>query len=81
MENERMPRKLVAVLYADVAGYSRATAADEDESHRTLSDYLDLIAGTIADQHGQLMHYAGDAALARFEAAVDALACAQRIQA
>ena len=81
MENERLPRKLAAVLYADVAGYSRATATDEDESHRTLSDYLDLIASTIAGQHGQVMHYAGDAVLAMFEAAVDALACALRIQA
>ncbi|HLB31906.1 MAG TPA: adenylate/guanylate cyclase domain-containing protein, partial [Gammaproteobacteria bacterium] len=76
-----MPRKLVAVLYADVAGYSRSTASDEDESHRTLSDYLDLIAGAIAGGHGQVMHYAGDAVLAMFEAAVDALACASRIQA
>src|SRR3990172_1333149 len=81
MENERLPRKLAAVLYADVAGYSRATATDEDESHRTLSDYLCLIASTIAGQHGQVMHYAGDAVLAMFEAAVDALACALRIQA
>jgi len=35
MEN-RLPRKLAAVLYADVAGYSRLTGDDEDATHKTL---------------------------------------------
>ena len=33
---ERLPRKLAAILYADVAGYSRLTGADEDATHRLL---------------------------------------------
>ena len=37
---DRLPRKLAAILYADVAGYSRLTAADEDATHRTLSEYF-----------------------------------------
>lgn len=81
MADERLPRKLAAVLYADVAGYSRVTASDEDGAHRILSDYLDLIASVIAGRHGQVMHYAGDAVLAMFEAAVDALSSALHIQA
>ena len=40
---KRLPRKLAAILYADVAGYSRLTGEDEDATHRTLSEYLDLI--------------------------------------
>ncbi len=31
---ERLPRKLAAILYADVAGYSRLTGEDEDGMHR-----------------------------------------------
>jgi adenylate cyclase len=77
---ERLPRKLAAILYADVAGYSRLTGEDEDATHRKLSEYLDLISTTIGGHRGQVMHYAGDAVLAMFEAVVDALACAMAIQ-
>ncbi len=77
---ERLPRKLAAILYADVAGYSRLTGEDEDATHRRLREYLDLIAKTIEDHHGQVMHYAGDAVLAKFDAVVDALSSAVSIQ-
>ena len=56
---ERLPRKLAAILYADVAGYSRLTGDDEDATHLRLRDYLDLFAKTIENHHGQVMHYAG----------------------
>jgi len=78
--NERLPRKLAAILYADVAGYSRLTGDDEDTTHRILTDYLDLIAATIESEGGEVMHYAGDAVLARFSAVVDALSAAVAIQ-
>ncbi len=77
---DRLPRKLAAILYADVAGYSRLTGEDEDATHRTLREYLDLIANTIQSHRGQVMHYAGDAVLARFDAVVDALSSAVTIQ-
>jgi adenylate cyclase len=77
---DRLPRKLVAILYADVAGYSRLTGEDEEATHHTLSKHLDLIAGSIESHQGQVKHYAGDAVLAKFEAAVDALSCATDIQ-
>ena len=77
---DRLPRKLAAILYADVAGYSRLTGEDEDTTHRTLRDYLTLIASRIEAQRGQVMHYAGDAVLAQFSAVVDALGSALAIQ-
>lgn len=80
MEQERLPRKLAAVLYADVVGYSRLMGQAEDSTHRTLSDYLDLIAATVAARNGRVVHYAGDAVLARFDAALDALSCATQVQ-
>lgn len=78
--DDRLPRKLAAILYADVAGYSRLTGADEDATHRRLSTYLDLIASTIDMANGKVMHYAGDAVLARFDAVVDAVCCATDVQ-
>ena len=79
-DSERLPRKLAAILYADVAGYSRLTGEDEDGTHRRLTEYLDVIAATIENHRGRVMHYAGDAVLAMFEAVVDALSCAAHIQ-
>ena len=77
---DRLPRKLAAILYADVAGYSRLTGDDEDATHRALSEYLDLISEIIESHHGQVMHYAGDAVLAKFEAVVNAVSGATDIQ-
>lgn len=77
---ERLPRKLAAILYADVAGYSRLTGEDEDATHRALRNHLDLFAATIESQHGQVMHYAGDAVLAQFPTVLDAVLSAAAIQ-
>ena len=78
--DDRLPRKLTAILYADVAGYSRLTGNDEDTTHRHLSEYLDYISATIQAGRGQIVHYAGDAVLARFDAVIDALSSAVTIQ-
>ena len=52
---DRLPRKLAAILYADVAGYSRLTGEDEDATHLALSEYLDLISTIIESHGGQVM--------------------------
>jgi len=78
--SDRLPRKLAAILYADVVDYSRLTGTDEDATHRRLREYLDFISASVEGQHGQVMHYAGDAVLAMFEAVADALSCATTIQ-
>ena len=75
-----LQRKLAGILYADVAGYSRLTGADEDGTHRALSGHLDCIARTVQDHSGSVVHYAGDAVLADFPTASDALRCAVAVQ-
>ncbi len=77
---QRLPRKLAAILYADVAGYSRLTGEDEEGTHRRLSTYLDAISESIKNHSGQVVHYAGDAVLADFPTVTEALGCAVRIQ-
>jgi len=78
--DERLPRKLAAILYADVAGYSLLTGKDEDATHRKLSESLDLITTTIESNGGGVMHFAGDALLAKFGAVMDACYSAIVIQ-
>ena len=80
MDTDRLPRKLAAILYADVAGYSRLTGEDEDSTHRCLTAYLDIISKTVSSHRGQVRHYAGDAVLAQFSAVVDAISCAIAVQ-
>ncbi len=80
MADENVTRQLAAIVYADVSGYSRLTEADEIGTHRQLSASLDLIADRIRNSAGEVVHYAGDAVLARFQSVVAATNCAIGIQ-
>ena len=80
MNEQEVARKLVAILYADVAEYSRLTGEDEVGTHKQLSDGLDLISERIAAAGGHVVHYAGDAVLAEFTSVVTALETAVAIQ-
>ena len=80
MEPKPLERKLSAILYADVAGYSRLTGEDEEGTHRALSAHLDAITASIEKHNGTALHFAGDAVLADFATVSDALICAAAIQ-
>ena len=80
MADENVKHQLAAIVYADVSGYSRLTQADEIGTHRQLSASLDLIADRIRNSGGTVVHYAGDAVLARFQSVVAATHCAIGIQ-
>lgn len=73
-------RKLVAVFYADVAGYSRLTGQDEEGTHRRVMDVLDWVTKSIAQAGGTVLRYAGDAVLAEFSSAVTAVSTSIEIQ-
>jgi len=68
-----MERKLAAILYADVAGYSRLVGADEEGAHRLFRSHFDALKATIKDHGGRIVHTAGDAVLAEFASAIAAL--------
>jgi TolB-like protein/class 3 adenylate cyclase/Tfp pilus assembly protein PilF len=73
-------RKLAAILSADVKGYSRLMAADEEGTLRTLSAYRQEMTGRIAERDGRVVGTAGDSILAEFPSAVEATRCAVEIQ-
>jgi len=76
---EKLSRKLAAILYADVAEYSRLTGEDEEGTHRRLSEYLDAFTSEIGNKQGRVVHFAGDAILAEFPTVSDALTCAASV--
>ena len=80
MLESRLQRKLAAILYADVAGYSRLTGEDEEGTHRRVSSYLDVFKIAIQTHNGTVVHFAGDAVLADFPTISDALTCAVAFQ-
>ena len=78
--DKKLERKLAAIFYGDVAGYSRLTGQDEEGTHRILSSYLDVITDAIESHNGNVVHFAGDAVLADFSTVKDAIKCAVKAQ-
>ncbi len=73
-------RTLIAILAADIAGYSRLIAEDEDGTIRTLRAWREQVGALIAEHRGRLADFTGDNFLAEFPAARDAVECAIEIQ-
>ena len=76
-----MERRLAAILAADVVGYSRLMAAEEEGTLAGLRGLrAELIDPTIAKHHGRIVKLMGDGALVEFASVVDAVRCAVEIQ-
>ncbi len=73
-------RKLAAILSADVVGYSRLMAEDEDSTVRTLADYREEVGLLVRQHRGRVVDTAGDHLLAEFSTATDAVRCAVEVQ-
>ena len=73
-------RKLAAILSADAVGYSRLMAADEAATVETLKSYRDIIVRLVARRGGRVVNAPGDALLAEFPSAVEAVQAAIEIQ-
>ncbi len=81
MAEERVQRKLAAILAVDVVGYSRLMGEDEAGTLAKLKVHREeLVDSAIAESHGRIVKLIGDGALVEFASAVDALECAVTIQ-
>jgi class 3 adenylate cyclase len=80
MEAPRLERKLVAILAADVEGYSRHMERDEVATLATLSSHRLVVDELIASYGGRITGTAGDSVVAEFASVVEALDCALEIQ-
>ncbi len=73
MAEERVQRKLVAILAADVVGYSRLIRADEEGALSALNSLRkDIVDPKVAEHHGGIVKPMGDRMLAEFPSVVDA---------
>src|SRR5271155_3141086 len=81
MSEERVERRLAAILAADVVGYSRLMGEDEEATLAALKTLRrELIDPKVKEHHGRIVKTAGDGALVEFASVVDSVRCAVEIQ-
>jgi class 3 adenylate cyclase/tetratricopeptide (TPR) repeat protein len=73
-------RKIAAIMVADVVGYSRLVAEDEEEALSRLAAYRAVFNDFVVRFNGRIFNTAGDAVLAEFPSAVDAVRCGVDLQ-
>lgn len=75
-----MDKKLTTILCSDVIGFSRMMGEDEHLTLQKLDKCRSIIDPAIKNHNGRIFNTAGDAVLAEFPAATDAVKCAYEIQ-
>ena len=81
MTEERVERRLTAILAADVAGYSRLMGADEEGTLAALKMLRREVADPKIKEHrGRIVNTTGDGLLSEFASVVDAVRCAVEVQ-
>lgn len=73
-------RKLTTILCADVAGYSRFMARDEELSLRLLRAHREIFASVSSLHGGRIFNTGGDSILCEFASPVEAVRAATEIQ-
>jgi len=79
-KRERGDRRLVAIIAADIAGYSRLMSEDEAQTVRDLKAHQTIVLPMITKLGGRVIDTAGDGILAEFSSVVNAVECAVTIQ-
>jgi adenylate cyclase len=73
-------RKLAAIMFTDIVGFSRQMGADEPRMLRLLEVHNQLIQRAVIEHHGHVIKTIGDAFLVDFPSVVHAVQCAQQVQ-
>ena len=81
MADERVNRKLAAILAADVVGYSRLMGADEAGTLAALKRHRETVFDpAVAAHNGRIVKLIGDGAIVEFASVIDAVNCALSVQ-
>jgi len=76
MAAKQLSGKLAVILHADVVGSTALVQQDEQKAHARIQDSFQRFGSTISNYHGQVRELRGDALLAEFERASDAISAA-----
>ena len=73
-------RRLAAILFADVQGYSRLMGEDEEAAHRKTAAFIEIFRKQVKGYSGRIVQTRGDGVLAEFNSALNAVRFAVDIQ-
>lgn len=73
-------RRMAAILAADVVGYTRLIAEDEEGTLRQLAECRNVLGGFVMRHGGRIFNTAGDSVMCAFDTALDAARAAIEIQ-
>jgi class 3 adenylate cyclase len=76
-----LERRLATILMADVVGYSKMMGENEERTIEVLRGHREIFDEMLKIHRGRIFNTAGDAILAEFPSAVDAVRCATEVQA
>jgi len=79
-DEQKITRKLKAIMSADVKGYSLLMADNEIATIHTITSYREIMKTLIEQHKGRVVDSPGDNLLAEFQSVVDAVQCAVKIQ-
>lgn len=73
-------RKLAAILFADIVGYTALMQKDEPSANQLLEKFHFTLQTEVSEHNGQVINNYGDGCVCTFGSAVDAMNCAKAIQ-
>ncbi len=73
-------RKLAAILFADIVGYTALMQKDEITANQNLEKFHQTLNEIVGQYKGQIINNYGDGCVCSFDSAVDAMQCAKEIQ-
>jgi serine/threonine protein kinase len=76
---EEAVRKLAAIMFADIVGFSQMMGKNEDQTLKLLEEYEKIVAPVIQKQGGTILKKLGDGLFCEFSSAVAAVECAIQI--
>lgn len=77
---EKQNRKLQAILFADIAGYTALVQQDENRANKVLEKFHRVLKAKTLGFNGQVINNYEDGCLCTFDSAVDAVNCAEKSQ-
>lgn len=78
--NTSSTRRLAAIMFTDIAGYTRLMQEDEARAIQLRARHRQIFEQYHAHYHGKILQYYGDGTLSIFDSSVDAVNCAIAIQ-
>jgi len=78
--SEERTRQLVAIMFADMVGYTALMQGDEGDARTQRDRHRAILSSAVHRHHGEVLQYYGDGTLSIFASAVEAVQCAVEVQ-